>query len=97
MQFGHAHAPAARKSMALANDQYHFLGIKRLEHRAVQQQRPISQDQIEALRLQPRNQFVAGLDRKSVGSGKSVSVRVDLGGLCSIKKKKLTVIILHNQ
>src|SRR3546814_17177000 len=28
------------------------------------------------------------LDRKSVGEGKSVSVRVDLGGLRIIKKKK---------
>src|SRR3546814_17101561 len=28
------------------------------------------------------------LDRKSVGSGKSVSVRVDLGGRSTIKKKK---------
>src|SRR3546814_11612835 len=27
-------------------------------------------------------------DRKSVGQGKSVSVRVDLGGRCIIKKKK---------
>src|SRR3546814_16143918 len=32
----------------------------------------------------------AGLDRKSVGSGKSVSVRVDLGGRRIIKKKKKT-------
>src|SRR3546814_19261967 len=30
----------------------------------------------------------ADLDRKSVGEGKSVSVRVDLGGRRSIKKKK---------
>src|SRR3546814_17240478 len=29
----------------------------------------------------------ARLDRKSVVEGKSVSVRVDLGGRCSIKKK----------
>src|SRR3546814_16738832 len=31
---------------------------------------------------------VAGEDRKSVVEGKSVSVRVDLGGSSSIKKKK---------
>src|SRR3546814_15960970 len=31
--------------------------------------------------------FVAGLDRKSVVKGKSVSVRVDLGGRRIIKKK----------
>src|SRR3546814_15407248 len=31
---------------------------------------------------------IARLDRKSVGSGKSVSVRVDLGGRRIIKKKK---------
>src|SRR3546814_19769821 len=30
----------------------------------------------------------AFLDRKSVVKGKSVSVRVDLGGRCNIKKKK---------
>src|SRR3546814_12466857 len=30
----------------------------------------------------------AGIDRKSVGSGKSVSVRVDLGGRRVSKKKK---------
>src|SRR3546814_15333065 len=32
--------------------------------------------------------FAGGLDRKSVVSGKSVSVRVDLGGRRIIKKKK---------
>src|SRR3546814_18860591 len=31
------------------------------------------------------------LDRKSVGEGKSVSVRLDLGGCCFIKKKKKTI------
>src|SRR3546814_16637714 len=33
-------------------------------------------------------ELVMGKDRKSVGEGKSVSVRVDLGGRRSIKKKK---------
>src|SRR3546814_17035700 len=33
-------------------------------------------------------QIPAGLDRKSVASGKSVSVRVDLGGRRIIKKKQ---------
>src|SRR3546814_17673602 len=33
-------------------------------------------------------QFVARVDRQSVVLGKSVSVRVDLGGLLTIKKKK---------
>src|SRR3546814_10945353 len=37
--------------------------------------------------LLPRNVAVQ-IDRKSVVSGKSVSVRVDLGGRRSIKKKK---------
>src|SRR3546814_13431544 len=32
--------------------------------------------------------YGVAVDRKSVVSGKSVSVRVDLGGRCSIKKKK---------
>src|SRR3546814_13855251 len=37
-------------------------------------------------------QLFASLDRKSVVSGKSVSVRVDLGG-CRINKKKILNII----
>src|SRR3546814_18476772 len=41
-------------------------------------------------RRQPR------LDRKSVVSGKSVSVRVDLGGRRIIKKKNKKMIILRN-
>src|SRR3546814_11657360 len=36
------------------------------------------------------NSEVAGADRKSVVEGKSVSVRVDLGGRGLIKKKKTT-------
>src|SRR3546814_17956890 len=34
------------------------------------------------------SRFHDGIDRKSVGSGKRVSVRVDLGGGAIIKKKK---------
>src|SRR3546814_15643788 len=41
------------------------------------------------LRTSPREPAPA-VDRKSVGSGKSVSVRVDLGGRWIIKKKKRT-------
>src|SRR3546814_13655696 len=40
-------------------------------------------------RLSPRKSFLA-TDRKSVVSGKSVSVRVDLGGRRIFKKKKNT-------
>src|SRR3546814_20464309 len=35
--------------------------------------------------------FMSDEDRKSVVSGKSVSVRVDLGGRCLIKKKRNTI------
>src|SRR3546814_18864080 len=34
-------------------------------------------------------QFLIGEDRKSVGEGKSVYVRVNFGGRCYIKKKKI--------
>src|SRR3546814_11345631 len=40
------------------------------------------------LEHQPLNRFVARGDRKSVGKGKSVSVRVEIGGRRIIKKKK---------
>src|SRR3546814_14494313 len=36
------------------------------------------------------NGVICGLDRKSVGEGKSVSVRVDIGGRRLIKKKQTT-------
>src|SRR3546814_13007635 len=36
------------------------------------------------------NRFISWSDRKSVGEGKSVSVRVDLGGRRIIKKKQQT-------
>src|SRR3546814_20906292 len=45
--------------------------------------------QIETFAREPAN----GEDRKSVVSGKSVSVRVDLGGRRIIKKKKLMTLI----
>src|SRR3546814_11182987 len=38
--------------------------------------------------LQPFNDFLSQLDRKRVGEGKSVSVRVELGGRRIINKKK---------
>src|SRR3546814_13283919 len=40
------------------------------------------------LRFKPRARVAVQLDRKSVVKGKSVSVRVDLGGRRSINKKK---------
>src|SRR3546814_19486639 len=42
-----------------------------------------------------RREPVVGTDRKSVVSGKCVSVRVDLGGRRIIKKKKCASRILH--
>src|SRR3546814_12896596 len=47
----------------------------------------------------PTDSAVARADRKSVGSGKRVSVRVDLGGRCIINNKNqnqftLTLIVL---
>src|SRR3546814_15409517 len=40
--------------------------------------------------LEPELRAEVGIDRKRVGSGKSVSVRVDLGGGRILKKKKKT-------
>src|SRR3546814_16720968 len=37
------------------------------------------------------------LDRKSVVSGKSVSVRLDLGGRRIIKKKKIYIVYIHER
>src|SRR3546814_12454001 len=48
-------------------------------------------------REQRENELAARRDRKSVGSGKSVSVRVDLGGRRIIKKKKNITINSKNQ
>src|SRR3546814_17389011 len=52
--------------------------------------RPLDSRAQEAISLVDTNGAVLGLvrDRKSVVSGKSVSVRVDLGGRCIIKTKK---------
>src|SRR3546814_17561760 len=44
-------------------------------------------------RLHPNSITLIYRDRKSVVSGKSVSVRVDLGGRRIIKKKRTTMII----
>src|SRR3546814_12300501 len=41
-----------------------------------------------ALKTADINLAIATTDRKSVVKGKSVSVRVDLGGRCILKKKK---------
>src|SRR3546814_11539103 len=47
-------------------------------------------EQVEVVELLAGGGEGDGLDRKSVVSGKSVSVRVDLGGRRIIKKKKKT-------
>src|SRR3546814_19980827 len=44
--------------------------------------------EVVVLKMGPAGALVITADRKSVGSGKSVSVRVDLGGRRIIKKKK---------
>src|SRR3546814_11707804 len=44
-----------------------------------------------------RNRIRSARDRKSVGEGKSVSVRVDLGGRRSIKKKDTRNINKYNK
>src|SRR3546814_18447940 len=43
---------------------------------------------IRPMLIRPEGEELRGLERKSVVSGKSVSVRVGLGGRRSIKKKK---------
>src|SRR3546814_17845213 len=48
------------------------------------------------IRLEVRIESSTLRDRKSGGSGKSVSARVDLGGRRSIKKKKLLLTIIIN-
>src|SRR3546814_16031848 len=49
---------------------------------------PSAQPFAVSARAAPRGHWASGQDRKSVGSGTSVSVRVDLGGCRIIKKKK---------
>src|SRR3546814_17562142 len=67
-----------------------FDGRRRLPYRAVSQGRLCRAQPEAAARIADRGQAVPlrALDRKSVVSGKSVSVRVDLGGRGIIKKKK---------
>src|SRR3546814_14826429 len=45
-------------------------------------------DRVEDLLGLPRHTIKIGVDRKSVVEGKSVSVRLDLGGRRTMKKKK---------
>src|SRR3546814_17519493 len=48
----------------------------------------VAVEQIDMIGAEPFQRGIDRLDRKSVGWGKSVAVRVDLGGRRIIKKKK---------
>src|SRR3546814_16417322 len=69
---------------------HRFLGKMDLRDVAAQERHPLDLDKnISAVRKDVlRALGIVGLDRKSVVWGKSVSVRVDLGGRRTIKKQK---------